>query len=460
MAEIKKYLDLAGLEIFWGKVKAQYEAADKVISDALAAEAKRADEAEKANAAAIKVISDDYLKASDKTELQGAINTEKGRIDTIAGDYLKSSDKTELEGKIAEKVAQSAYDTKVQAIETRIEEVALAAGDKTAVEALQTTVDTLVGDDENMSARAIVQDEVAKQLKSENISESFDTLKEMAEYLSSHPQTVTEMNEAIQANATAIDTEKGRIDAIVADYLKAADKTELQGNIDTEKGRIDAIVADYLKAADKTELSNAIATEKSRAEGQEAAIRSEFAAADSALSGRITSLENVQGNYASASDLTAEVNRATAAENTIEASVGLAEDGSFAAHTDKNYINSASSVRGEIVKLDAALKGHVDAYTTKVAELVAADSKIREDFAAADAKIREDFAAADSALETAYKAADSALETAYKAADTALSGRIATLEGEKGNYATKTELSELEASFVAITSTEIAGIFE
>lgn len=65
-------------------------------------------------------------------------------------------------------------------------------------------VTTLIGSDANMSAREIVQDEVAKQLESENISDSFDTLKEMAEYLSGHPNTVTEMNEAITKNADDI----------------------------------------------------------------------------------------------------------------------------------------------------------------------------------------------------------------------------------------------------------------
>lgn len=44
-------------------------------------------------------------------------NTLKGRVDTIEGDYLKSSDKTELQGNIDKKVAQSDYDTKIAALE-------------------------------------------------------------------------------------------------------------------------------------------------------------------------------------------------------------------------------------------------------------------------------------------------------------------------------------------------------
>lgn len=74
------------------------------------------------------------------------------------------------------------------------------------VDRVEGKVDTLIGFDSNMSARAIVQDEVAKQLTSENISESFDTLKEMAEYLSSHPEDVTEINNRIKANEDDIKT--------------------------------------------------------------------------------------------------------------------------------------------------------------------------------------------------------------------------------------------------------------
>lgn len=76
-------------------------------------------------------------------------------------------------------------------------------------------VTTLIGSDANMSAREIVQDEVAKQLESENISDSFDTLKEMAEYLSGHPNTVTEMNEAITKNADDIEAINDGLDTFM-----------------------------------------------------------------------------------------------------------------------------------------------------------------------------------------------------------------------------------------------------
>ena len=161
------------------------------------------------------------------------------RVAAVEADYLKAADKTELQGNIEAKVAQSAYDVKVAELEkadtdnlqaakdyvdqeiTKLDAAAQAA----QVEANKTAIATLNGEDTGKSAREIVQDEVAKQLESENISDSFDTLKEMAEWLSAHPQDVTDMQNAIKA--------------ISDDYLKASDKEEIQGIIE-ENERVTA----------------------------------------------------------------------------------------------------------------------------------------------------------------------------------------------------------------------------
>jgi hypothetical protein len=114
-------------------VKATADAA--ATKEALDAEILRADAAEKANAAAIKAISDDYLKLADKTELAGLISTEAGTaraaeqanadaIKAISDDYLKGADKTELQGNIDAKVAQSDYDAKIAALEAKDAELA------------------------------------------------------------------------------------------------------------------------------------------------------------------------------------------------------------------------------------------------------------------------------------------------------------------------------------------------
>lgn len=73
-------------------------------------------------------------------------------------------------------------------------------------------------------------------------------------------------------------------------------------------------------------------------------------------------------NIASADALTNEVNRATAAENKIEASVGLATDGSFTVPADKNYINGATTVMSAVEKLDAQVKVNADAISGAINE--------------------------------------------------------------------------------------------
>lgn len=58
--------------------------------------------------------------------------------------------------------------------------------------------------------------------------------------------------------------------------------------------------------------------------------------------------------------VTTEKNRAVAAEDKIESSVGLAADGSFTVPTNKKYINGATSVMNAVEKLDAKLFEVVD----------------------------------------------------------------------------------------------------
>lgn len=134
---------LAAIEAAQGaadKAQGEVDALEEVVAGikataaatqvALQAEIDRADAAEKANAAAIKAIADDYLKAADKTELSGLISAEAATaraaekanadaIKAISDDYLKAADKTELQGNIDAKVAQADYDVKIAALEAK-----------------------------------------------------------------------------------------------------------------------------------------------------------------------------------------------------------------------------------------------------------------------------------------------------------------------------------------------------
>ena len=87
-----------------------------------------------------------------------------------------------------------------------------------------------------------------------------------------------------------------------------------------------------------------------------------------------------ENDIASANDLTAEVNRAKAAEDKIEASVGLAADGSHVT-TNGNYTSGATTVVGEIAALDTQVKANADAIAAETTRATNAEAN-----ALADAK--------------------------------------------------------------------------
>lgn len=91
-----------------------------------------------------------------------------------------------------------------------------------------------------------------------------------------------------------------------------------------------------------------------------------------------------ENDIASASGLTAEVSRAQAAEDKIEASVGLAADGSHVKATG-NYTKNATTVVGEISALDTQVKTNADAIAAETTRATQAEAK-----ALADAKAYTD----------------------------------------------------------------------
>lgn len=130
---------------------------------------------------------------------------------------------------------------------------AAATYDDTALAGRVTTVEgkvtTLIGDDASKSARTIASEEVAKIVAGADAS--YDTLKEIADWISNHKTDATAMNSAIVALEAIVDGiggdgEKATVveyvtDAIAAlkigDYAKAADLTALAGRVTTLEGQ-------------------------------------------------------------------------------------------------------------------------------------------------------------------------------------------------------------------------------
>ena len=195
-----------------------------------------------------------------------------------------------------------------------------------------------------------------------------------------HTANIATNTNDIATNLTSINNEVAR--------AQAAEAT-LQSNIDVETARIDSILTNTDPAAldslteivtafqnaDST-INGAITSLSNTAATDRAAIRTEFAAADTALDtrltaeeGKVSALETLAGSAAlqtTAQTLTEainELNSGTAADLTsvnnaidaVETGAGLQGDGSYSAHSGTHAIDSATSLHDADSKLDAAI---------------------------------------------------------------------------------------------------------
>lgn len=183
--------------------------------------------------------------------------------------------------------------------------------------------------------------------------------------------------DAIDANAAAIaklngdEATNGSVAKAVADAKKA-----LLGDAATEYNTLG-------KLEDKIQALDDKATKAHTEVVAKAAGHVTVAVADS-TDGTHKVVTISENDIASATALTNEVNRAKAAEDTIEASVGLAANGSHV-KTNGNYTSGATTVVGEIAALDTQVKANAVAIATETTRATNAEAK-----ALADAKAYTD----------------------------------------------------------------------
>ena len=232
---------------------------------------------------------------------------------------------------------------------------------------------------------------------SDGLADNYDTAGSASTAESNAKKYADEQVKALSDGQ--VTTNKNAIAAIVADYLKTKDKTELQGAIDalktfvgtlpesstaasivayidekttgiataddlhdlagrvtTVEGTVQTINGDYLKSADKADLSNTIATEKSRAEGIESGLR--------------TDVDAIKSDYLKAADKTALAADIKTAQDTANAakthSEGVASDLATAKTAleaaDTAQVGRIKTLEDQIVDLSGAMhfKGIVD----------------------------------------------------------------------------------------------------
>lgn len=214
---------------------------------------------------------------------------------------------------------------------------------------------------------------------------------------------VTELQGAITgANESAVSAAKeyanqlntamdGRVKTIEDDYLKAADKTALQGSIDGVAGRA-------------TALETSVAGILNEDTGIEAKANA------------YTDAEVAKANGAAAT-----------AQSAAEAAQAAADAAQGDVDTLEGTVNTLSgTVAGNKTAAEQALASEKQAREQ-------ADTQIRSDFADADDVVRDEFAAADNALDEKISANTTAIgteKTQREAADSALDGRITSVENK------------------------------
>ena len=404
--------------------------------------------------------------ASDATvtALANRVTTAEGKLDALTGEEsdagsVKAIAKGYADGKDAAiAAAQSAADAAQAAAD------ALKGTIDSAVEAATADLDyTATGMAKSKTIKSLTQvdGKIAAEFEDIEVTQS----------------QVTGLSATLSGLSTAIDTEKSRaegiegglrtdVNAIKADYLKAADKTALQNAIDTEKGRLDTFlnsaevgeaavdtlkeIQDYIdthgeaaatlttkvgalettvgKAAEGenpatglvkgvADNTAAIATEKSRAEGVEATLAQadtdNLAAAKKYADDKITDLGI--GDYAKKADLDTHTGNSDIHITADERTKWNAAEGKAHTHSNKALLDTYTQTEADLA--DAVAKKHEHANATELAKIQDGDV----------AKWNAAQANAEATAAAALASAKTELEGKITAAQTAAEGKVTEL---------------------------------
>lgn len=253
--------------------------------------------------------------------------------------------------------------------------------------------------------------------------------------------------DAMQELTNRVGAVEGEVDDIQADYLKAADKTELSNAIAAEKERAEgieggletrlaAVEGDYLKAADKTELQGNINSNADAIAAIKEDVDAFLADADMTESAKDT-LKELQEYIASdetgAAAMTASIKQNSDAIEAVEGRVDTLEG-------EMNTVEGrVSTIEGNIATLqgeDTTIKGRLDAIESAIGE----SGSIADDIAAAKQEAI-DAAAADAT--TKANTAESNAKTYADGLNTSMNTRVEALEAIDHSHANQAELDQI-----------------
>lgn len=193
------------------------------------------------NAIAALKLDETYDAKGSAAAVQSNLNAYKSSNDIAVAAAKKAGDDAQADVDALKDKVGTVPDGK-----TVTQMISEATYDDTALKGRVSTVEgkvtTLVGSDADKSARSIAAEEVAKIVAGADTA--FDTLKEIADWISSHKTDAAAMNSAISAleglvGETSVDSQiKEAIEALkIGDYAKAADLTAAIARISALEGK-------------------------------------------------------------------------------------------------------------------------------------------------------------------------------------------------------------------------------
>ena len=468
MPDMRRFLDLAGLEIYDAKIKTVISTGDaQALADAkkyfddnkgLFEAAGAVKTAQEALQAAIDAVDAKVNAIKDGTNIDSFADVEAALAGKQnAGDYAT---KAEAQGYANAKdeaiaAAQKAGDDAQNALDAYKESNDAAVADLTAY------VGTIPADATATNVVAYVQEKTAgiategamNELGNRVTVVEGDVATIKGDYLKASDKTALEGQ--ISAVQTAVDTEKSRaegiegglrtdVDAIKADYLKAADKTELQNNIDTLTGVVETL-RDGIDA-DKIDGLNDLIEWADEHAPEVNGIKTDIEANAEAIEGVADRMTTAEGQISALEGAVA-----TKAEQTVVDGIG----------------ERLTTAEGKITTLEGKVEtaeGEIDALQSDMEQAQTDIAAIQEKFGDGEGSvadmIADAVAAETSARETAVAGVqanvDTLSETVATKADasvvTAIDTRLQTAEGEIDTLQSEMDAVEAVAAAAAKAS--------
>lgn len=381
---------------------------------------------------------DEKIKGVIEAGDAAALKSAKDYADSLAGNYEAAGAAATAEANA--KAYADGKDAAIQAAQKAADDAAAAAG---------------VADGKAVAAQGEVD-----ALEAYVGTFTHDTAKSVVEYINAKTDGIATSGnlEALGSRVTAVE---GDVATIKGDYLKGADKTELEGKITeaqtavaTEQSRaegieaglrtdVDVIKADYLKASDKTELQGNIDTLTGVVETLRDGIDADKV---DGIKDLITYVEEhgteVTGMQEDISDNADAIAGVAGRMDTAEGKI-TAVEGAVATKAEKTYVDEqVQALQGADTGLGnriSALEGKFDGEGSVASQIAAAKQEAIDAAAtAADTKDEAVLAAAkkyaddeDAKIEERVGALETASATHALASDlTALDGRVVTAEGK------------------------------